>query len=954
MALRINTNVAALNAHQNMTKTDNMLSKSLNRLSSGLRINKAADDASGMTIADSLRSQYLGIGQAIRNANDGISMVQTADGALQESINIINTIKTKAIQAASDGQTTKTRTAIQNDIDKLMEELDAIARNTSFNGHKLLSGGFTNKRIQIGAYANETASISIASTESTKMGHITSSNLSLVGDGGEVQLTITSALTGDKLNLNTVDIQSNNMTENGMGALAIEINRYTATTGISAKAVVESTTQAAIAAGSTGSDFAINGITIGAVSVQANDANAALVTAINAKTAEHGVTASMNEDGSLTLTSSDGRAIAVTGAISTVFSTTATQMSTIGYIQLIQSGVSEFEINGIGAGAAGADINVKDGTSYSTVQDSIVAAGSTLIAGSKLAAGTVVGGNALVENTVQSSQLDYELKTGSSIAWGSDIAQGTTIGAQIVVGGDIDTSGGYKTITVRQDMLATTGTQLAAGSVIGAGTIVTTTFQSGAGGTTYAIGDTLTAAVTLSSALTLQDNMTLKYNSQIGISSTLAAGSILGNVFTDVGLLYDGSNALSDPTTAAATTTALYVDANATLGGGTFTIAAGSRLADGTVLNLASAGTGTLTWTGPTLVTNSGVIEAGDSVTRNTLYTLSGDQKISEDMAIASSGSNVINLGSVLTAGFTMDGGTTITSGAVDEVRMTTDATLSQDMVLKTGSYLETGSVMVAGSTLGDETYIMGGALNSVATSLTTYQRTELKAGSDIKSLAGDESIIAEGSTIGGSLTLDADETLSSDMTMKTGTLLKANTVLEAGTVINQDMSFTGVTGTVAAGTKLSQDMTLSADVTLTTDMTALEDSVLYRESVLAINTANAGTVGLENTIAYKLSDLSVLTHDDAQRAISIADAALETLDGIRASLGSVQNQFVSTISNLSVTKTNIQASESVIRDVDFAEESMNYAKLQLLAQTGSYAMAQANASSQNIMSLLQ
>ena len=112
MSLTINTNVTALNAHRNMVKNDHALSSSLEKLSSGLRINRAADDASGMAIADSLRSQALGLGQAIRNANDGISMVQTADGALDESIKIINTIKAKAIQAAQDGQTTESRKAI--------------------------------------------------------------------------------------------------------------------------------------------------------------------------------------------------------------------------------------------------------------------------------------------------------------------------------------------------------------------------------------------------------------------------------------------------------------------------------------------------------------------------------------------------------------------------------------------------------------------------------------------------------------------------------------------------------------------------------------------------------------------------------------------------------------------------------------------------------------------------
>ena len=102
MSLSINTNVTALNAHRNMVRNDNALSSSLEKLSSGLRINRAADDAAGMAIADLLRSQALGLGQAIRNANDGISLVQTADGALDESIKIINTIKTKSIQAAQE------------------------------------------------------------------------------------------------------------------------------------------------------------------------------------------------------------------------------------------------------------------------------------------------------------------------------------------------------------------------------------------------------------------------------------------------------------------------------------------------------------------------------------------------------------------------------------------------------------------------------------------------------------------------------------------------------------------------------------------------------------------------------------------------------------------------------------------------------------------------------------
>ena len=139
MGFRINTNIAALNAHSIGEMNNRALNSSLEKLSSGLRINKAADDASRMAIADSLRGQANALGQAIKNANDGIGIIQTADKAMDEQIKILDTIKTKATQAAQDGQTTETRKALQQDITRLMEELDNIAGTTSFNGQQLLS-----------------------------------------------------------------------------------------------------------------------------------------------------------------------------------------------------------------------------------------------------------------------------------------------------------------------------------------------------------------------------------------------------------------------------------------------------------------------------------------------------------------------------------------------------------------------------------------------------------------------------------------------------------------------------------------------------------------------------------------------------------------------------------------------------------------------------------------------
>jgi len=174
MGFRINTNVAALNAHNAATLNNRNLDSSLAKLSSGLRINTAADDASGMAIADSLRSQANSLGQAVANANDAIGLIQTADKAMDEQIKILDTIKTKAIQAASDGQTTSSREAIQKDVNRLLEQLDNIAKTTSFNGQVLLSGNFTNKEFQVGAYSNQTISASIKNTQSLAIGNITS------------------------------------------------------------------------------------------------------------------------------------------------------------------------------------------------------------------------------------------------------------------------------------------------------------------------------------------------------------------------------------------------------------------------------------------------------------------------------------------------------------------------------------------------------------------------------------------------------------------------------------------------------------------------------------------------------------------------------------------------------------------------------------------------------------
>ena len=312
MAFRINTNITALNNHNNARKTDDRLNASLAHLSSGLRINKAADDASGMTIADSLRSQANSLGQAIANGNDAIGIVQTADGAMEEQIQITDTIRVKAIQAAQDGQSTDSRKALQADISRLLEELDNIAKTTSFNGKQLLNGNFSNQNFQIGAYSNETVQISIGATESSKIGHTrfeTSRTLVYSTDGlAATKLSLElSGIDGFPNGYKFQSVTGEELRISGFRAVADRINGVSDTTGVKAK-VTNSITFSGIIADGTVKGLEINGATIGDIELKAGDGNAVLANAINAVKAQTGVEASVT-DGKLTLTSPDGRTI---------------------------------------------------------------------------------------------------------------------------------------------------------------------------------------------------------------------------------------------------------------------------------------------------------------------------------------------------------------------------------------------------------------------------------------------------------------------------------------------------------------------------------------------------------------------------------------------------------------------------------------------------------------------
>ncbi|KAJ9914748.1 flagellin A [Campylobacter jejuni] len=355
MGFRINTNIGALNAHANSVVNARELDKSLSRLSSGLRINSAADDASGMAIADSLRSQAATLGQAINNGNDAIGILQTADKAMDEQLKILDTIKTKATQAAQDGQSLKTRTMLQADINRLMEELDNIANTTSFNGKQLLSGNFINQEFQIGASSNQTIKATIGATQSSKIGLTRFETGGRISSSGEVQFTLKNYNGIDDFQFQKVVISTSVGT--GLGALAEEINKSADKTGVRATFTVETRGIAAVREGATSDTFAINGVKIGKVDYKDGDSNGALVAAINSVKDTTGVEASIDANGQLLLTSREGRGIKIDGSIGRGAFINPNMMENYGRLSLVKNDGKDILISGSNLSSAGFGAN---------------------------------------------------------------------------------------------------------------------------------------------------------------------------------------------------------------------------------------------------------------------------------------------------------------------------------------------------------------------------------------------------------------------------------------------------------------------------------------------------------------------------------------------------------------------------------------------------------------------
>ena len=311
----INTNTASLNAQRNLTGSARTLETALKRLSSGLRINSAKDDAAGMAIASRMSAQVSGLNQAVRNANDAVSLSQTAEGALGESSNILRRIRDLAVQSANDTNSGTDRAALQQEVSQLQQELNRVANETEFNGKKLLDGTFVAQQFQVGANAHQSIAISMTSAKGTDIGdqQVFSDGTALQASAAAATVPATSAVAAQNVTV-AGSVGSAVITLAGgesAKTIADAVNAQSQNTGVQAHA----RTMATLTAGNTGTftfDLTGSNTTAAGISVQiTNTADLSKVAdAINAKAAQTGITA-IAQGGTVTLTSEQGYDIGI-------------------------------------------------------------------------------------------------------------------------------------------------------------------------------------------------------------------------------------------------------------------------------------------------------------------------------------------------------------------------------------------------------------------------------------------------------------------------------------------------------------------------------------------------------------------------------------------------------------------------------------------------------------------
>lgn len=470
MSLVINTNVASINSQRQLMNSGNALDRSTERLASGQRINSAKDDAAGLAISNRMTSQVRGLNQAVRNANDGVSLVQTAEGALQEVTNILQRMRELSIQSANGIYSDADRTTLNAEVQQLKLELNRIAETTSFNGQPLLDGSLGNTALQVGSEANQTIDISIASFSTSSLGGSSGDIVGEATTGGLASLTALAG--GDELIVNGTAISDLSPATTLNEALAI-INSDLDGKGAEAASLVQVTSD------NTGSGILRPGTDTLTLTKVDGDGNSQvyvltgtnsmkeLVAKINEET---GIEATLNESGKLVLTAAGATSITVADSttnnaatglddvtnggltnFSLVFNDTSVEKR--GVTIETGAGIAAGEMAALGIDPQDADGNLVSSSISAVTADGTLAEGDLIINGIEI--GAINAGAAVGDTTTEAIRVINEASSQTGVV--AFLSGTDQIALRSASGGEISIK--YGETATAADVLAFTGLQ---------------------------------------------------------------------------------------------------------------------------------------------------------------------------------------------------------------------------------------------------------------------------------------------------------------------------------------------------------------------------------------------------------------------------------------------------------------------------------------------------------------
>jgi len=849
----INTNFASLNAQRNLGRSQGELQTSLQRLSSGLRINSSKDDAAGLAISNRFTSQIRGLTQAARNANDAISLAQTAEGALQESTNILQRVRELAIQSANSTNSATDRLSLQSEVNQLISELDRIANTTSFNSLKLLDGSFTSQTFQVGAEANQTINVNVSGATADVLG------INKVSTNNEV-LGISNATNSDFVSY----AQVINASAAYSGATLLQT-----ITATDAEGNTQSASLAAIA-DATGATLAaaIDGLNLTGVSASAPTSNSVDIDVSATAGVNHGDLVTFN------LTTNTGTADAI-----------SFNRDSITY--------ANFEDQ------LAAEINAR-ATSNTTHEATVSSAGVVTISN---ADGTNIGIEDFLVTDNSAIQIDtfagFEAEAGVQISFGGNLV---TLDLSAV-----DVTDQAAVAAAFQSALDGNANVTASLTADGTGVIAYT--DTPAATTTVFLNDPTDTNATVN---------VIAYDSST--AQTTGDASLLGDNGTDTAVftaavassnINFGGTAIGESAAGGDSGTAIAA-IEVILDAG-YTISSSLNNNNGGVFDIATAGTAaTVTGFGEANIDN------GNNVATQTL-TINGEVTATVDVsANADAESIVAQINAVADS-----------TGVL--ATATTTATLSNLSLDGVVSFNLNGTDISANVTTGD--------LSSLAEA--------------INDRSGQTGVNAELSLDGASITLthDTGENIS---------ILNFDSSNAIDGLGNPPVTL-DVTGATGPATRLEAGGG-NAD---NRDSTVVGGSIEFKSNggYFSVDSSIAQTAGglfdgeaneLQASENQTVDSIDISSVTGANAAIDIADGALARIDEIRADLGAVQNRFETTVSNLTRTIENLSAARSRIQDTDFAAETANLTRTQILQQAGVAMLAQANSLPQLVLSLLQ